>query len=229
MIGVCWGGFMSKIESYLQPTELCDFDTDSQVRARAMELAQGCAGDWQKFDRIYGFVKALPYGLEDWDVRASETLRKGWGMCCGKTNLLVAMSRVLMIPARYKVFRIRAESRLLQWVAEQEGELLTQLGGLPLEQDHLECEVCLDGAWRNYDPSRDPAMEAGLERLGIPLDREPVADADGVVRFVRLASIDEWARERQQVRRFREGRQALFARVNRQLGRIRQIGSQGVA
>ena len=208
---------MDELDYYLQATRLCDFDRDPAIQAKALRLTQGCTEEQERFERVYHFVKELPYGLEDWDVKASETLRKGWGMCYGKTNLLVAMSRVLLIPARYKVFKIRAEQRLLEWVAGQNRELGTQLGDLPREQDHLECEVYLEG-WKAYDPARDSSFEKGLKKLGIPLEREPVTES------IILASIDEWAENRQKNRRFREGRQALFARVNEQLDSIRLLG-----
>ena len=217
---------MNELNSYLLPTELCDFDRDSSVREKAAELAWDCKDERERFNRIYRFVKELPYGLEDWDIRASDTLKKWWGMCCGKTNLLVAMSRALLIPARYRVFRIKAEGRLLAWVIEQDTELAGLLGHLPREQDHLECEAYLDSGWHNYDPARDSALEDGLGRLGIPLEREPVVGDGGTVRFVILASIDEWARKRQGSRRFREGREAVFARVNRQFAKIRLLGSE---
>jgi hypothetical protein len=211
------------LDSYLLPTELCDFDRDPSIPRKAAELARGCGHERDRFHRVYRFVKELPYGLEDWDVKASDTLKKGWGMCCGKTNLLVALSRALLIPARYKVFRIKAEGRLLAQVIEQDRGLAGLLGDLPREQDHLECEAYLDGDWHIYDPSRDSALENGLRRLGIPLEREPVVGDDGAARFTILASIDEWARKRQEGRRFREGREALFARVNKQLAKIRLL------
>jgi transglutaminase-like putative cysteine protease len=217
---------VNELNSYLLPTELCDFDRDPSVREKAAELARDCKDERERFNRIYRFVKELPYGLEDWDVRASDTLKKGWGMCCGKTNLLVAMSRALLIPARYRVFRIKAEGRLLAWVIEQDTELAGLLGHLPREQDHLECEAYLDGGWHNYDPARDSALEDGLRKLGIPLEREPIVGDGGTARFVILASIDEWARKRQEGRRFREGREALFARLNRQFAKIRLLGSE---
>ncbi len=76
---------MDRIEECLLPTQLCDFDRHAAIGEKASQLTRGCPGDRQRFDRVYQFVKELPYGLEDWDVKASETLRKGWGMCCGKT------------------------------------------------------------------------------------------------------------------------------------------------
>jgi transglutaminase-like putative cysteine protease len=210
---------MDQPDFYLPATRLCDFDRDPAIQAKALKLTQGCTDNQERFKRIYHFVKELPYGLEDWDVKASETLRKGWGMCCGKTNLLVAMSRVLLIPARYRVFKIKAEQQLLEWAAGQDREFATQLGDLPREQDHLECEVYLKG-WKAYDPARDSLFEKGLKKLGIPLEREPVTGS------IILASIDEWAGNRQKNRRFREERQALFARVNEQLDSIRLLGKE---
>jgi hypothetical protein len=213
------------MEDYLRATELCDFDRDKAIVEVTRRLTEACSGQRERFDRVYQYVKELPYGLEDWDVSASETLKKGWGMCCGKTNLLIAMSRVLLIPARYRVFRIRAERKLLARAVEEDSGLAAQLGDLPAEQDHLQCDANLDG-WETYDPSRDTAFEDGLRRLDIPLEREPVSDVDGAVHYTILVSIDEWAGERQRSRRFREQREAVFARVNEPIARIRQIGSQ---
>lgn len=216
---------MCQGDDYLQATRLCDFDRDRAIAEAACRLTEGCSDQRQRFDQIYQFVKDLPYGLEDWDVKASETLRKGWGMCCGKTNLLIAMSRVLLIPARYRVFKIRTERRLLKRVIEQNKGLAARLHDLPQTQDHLQCEVYLDG-WEVYDPSRDSAFEKGLRRLGIPLERVPVTDANGVVQFLVLASIDRWADERQRNRTFQKQRVELFARVNEQIDKIRQTGRQ---
>lgn len=216
---------MDRVDECLLPTQLCDFDRHLSIGEKASQLAQGCSGDRQRFDSVYQFVKELPYGLEDWDVKASETLRKGWGMCCGKANLLVAMSRTLLIPARYRVFRIRAERGLLGRVIERDKELAAQLGDLPAEQDHLQCEAYLSG-WEVYDPSRDSAFESGLKLLDIPLERVPVLGIDGEIHFTILASVDEWARRRQENRRFRKKREALFARVNEEIDKIRQMGGQ---
>lgn len=209
-------------EKYLQPSELCDFDCHPEIGARALELTLGCRSREEMFQRVFAFVKELPYGLEDWDITASETLKKGWGMCSGKANLLVALLRSLAIPARYRVFRIQAESSLWIWVTEDE-ELARRLGASPTEQDHVNCEVWLDG-WSACDPTRDTILERGLLALGMPLKREAIADALGHVSYLVLASIDHWARERQGRRRFRENRSETFASVNEFFGRIRAYG-----
>jgi len=215
---------VTEMDIYLQPSELCDFDRDNGFGRRTAGLVTNVVDEAHQVEAVFAFVKELPYGLEDWDVKALETLRRGWGMCCGKTNLLVAMLRTLRIPARYKVFRIRAESKLLRWMAEQDNGLGMQMTDIPAEQDHLECEALVAGVWRRFDPSRDSALERGLQKMGIPLDRIPVVDAHGAAHCLRLASIDRWASDRQAARRFREGRAAMFARANEQLDRIRRMG-----
>ncbi|UCC60982.1 MAG: transglutaminase domain-containing protein [Dehalococcoidia bacterium] len=205
----------------LQPSGLCDFDRSPGIRARALELAQGCRSQEEIFQRVYTAVKELPYGLEDWDVPASETLARGWGMCSGKTNLLVAMLRSLGIPARYRVYRITGEASLWGEVTGAE-DLARRMGDAPVEQDHVDCEVWLD-EWQACDPSRDTPMERGMEELGIPLERQAVVNSSGRVPYLILDTLDDWAKERQDRRRFREDRAEVFARVNEQLARLRKL------
>jgi len=212
-------------EEYLQPSGLCDFDRCPEVRAKALELTSGCRSRAEKFRRLLGFVKELPYGLEDWDVAASETLAKGWGMCSAKSNLLVALLRSLGIPARYRVYRIRGEMSLWGKVTG-DSNLAQRLGAAPTEQDHVDCEVWL-GKWAPCDPARDTPMERGMRALGIPLERQVVPDASGRASYLVLAVLDEWARERQARRTVRVGRAETFARVNEQLQRIRALGGAG--
>ena len=209
-------------EEYLAPTQLCDFDRHPEIRAKASELTAGCHDSDEMFQHIFSFIKELPYGLEDWDVPASETLAKGWGMCSGKTNLLAALLRSVGIPVRYRVFRIKAEARLWQWITEDE-ELARLMDGAGTEQDHIDCEVWL-GEWRPYDPSRDTPLEHGLSALGTPIERQATTDASGRVLRLTLASVDQWAKERQERRRFRDDRREIFARVNEHLWRIRALG-----
>jgi transglutaminase-like putative cysteine protease len=208
-------------EEYLQPSELCDFDRSPGIGARAMELTRGCQSREEMFQRVFASVKELPYGLEDWDLPASKTLVRGWGMCSGKTNLLVAMLRSLGIPARYRIYRIRGEVSLWGRVTGEE-HLARQMGDAPAEQDHVDCEVWL-GEWRACDPSRDTPMERGMTALGIPLERQAVTDASGCVPYLILATIDDWARKRQAGRRFRENREEIFATVNEQLAQLRNL------
>jgi transglutaminase-like putative cysteine protease len=216
---------MESLAKYLNPTDLCDFDRAPEINNTARQLTQNMADKRQTFNCIYQFVKELRYGLEDWDVSASHTLRKGWGMCSGKTNLLVAMCRGLMIPARYRIFKIEAEGTLWKWISKQNSQLAAEMGSPLSEQDHVIAEVYLD-TWEACDPSRDTAFEEGLVRLGIPLERKLVIDPDGNAYLTILASIDEWAQKRQQARRFKENREFIFSKVNEQFDRIRFLSGR---
>ena len=212
----------STLEEYLQPSELCDFDRSPEIGSKAKELTKGCSTTRQKFRRLFDFVKELPYGLEDWDMAASETLAKGWGMCSGKSNLLVALLRSLGIPARYRIYRIRAEVNL--WIeVTAESALSQRLGAAPSEQDHVDCEVWLS-KWHPCDPARDTPLERGMKALGLPLKREIIPDASGHVGYTILANFDDWAKQRQSRRMVREDRAETFARVNEQFSRIRALG-----
>jgi transglutaminase-like putative cysteine protease len=215
----------SENERYLQPSELCDFDRSPEIRARALQLSGPHTVGEEAFRRVFAFVKELPYSLEDWDVPASRTLVEGRGMCSGKANLLVALLRSLGIPARYRVYGIRGEASLWGKVTGEE-DLARRMGDAPAEQDHVDCEVWL-GEWTACDPSRDTPLERGMKALGIPLERDAVVDSSGRVPYLVLAVFDDWARERQARRRFRDDRREVFARVNEQLERLRSIGGSG--
>jgi len=208
--------------TYLQPSELCDFDSSHQIKQKALELTGGCRNRLARFERIFAFVKELPYGFEDWDLKASDVLKKGWGMCSGKTNLLVAMLRSVGIPARYRVYRIRADSALWGRLGNASGQT-GRLEVLGEERDHVDCEVWL-GNWIVCDPGRDSAMEKGILKLGGTLERHMVTNEKGREIYLRLASFDRWARQRQSRRAFRGGRADVFAAINRGLDQLRELG-----
>jgi transglutaminase-like putative cysteine protease len=208
--------------AYLQPSELCDFDRSPQLRKKAAELIRGASNRQEKFQRIFAFVKELPYGLEDWDLKASQILKKGWGMCSGKTNLLVAMLRSVGIPARYRIYQIKADNLLLKQAGSDDSNVqkMKDLGQL---RDHVDCEVWL-GKWMDYDPGRDSAMEKGLLKLGGSLERQKVTGSDGKVRYLKLAVFDQWVKERQARRKFRSDREDVFTVVNQGFEKLRELG-----
>ncbi len=209
-------------QKYLQPSGLCDFDRYPGIQRKAQELVSGCRNRRQKFDSIFHFVKELPYGLEDWDLKASDTLKKGWGMCSGKTNLLVALLRSVGIPARYRIYRIKADTALWSRLGNMSSRT-TRMNDLGEERDHVDCEVWL-GKWVDCDPGRDSAMEKGLLKLGGVLERSKITDAEGRVRYIRLANYDDWVRERQRRRAFRSDRADVFADANKAFEVLRELG-----
>ncbi len=209
-------------QKYLQPSLLCDFDRSPQIRRKALELTAGCRNNGQRLLKIFEFVKEMPYGLEDWDVRASQSLKKGWGMCSGKTNLMVALLRSIGIPSRYRIYRIKADMYMWDQAGRTIGraDRIRQLGQ---QRDHVDCEVWL-GKWVDCDPGRDSALEKGILKLGGKLKRRYVTDCRGRVRYLRLAVFDEWATKRQERRTFRSDRKDVFAGINSAFNRIRELG-----
>ena len=208
-------------EEFLQATQLCDFDVHQEIRTRALEITRGCDEQEAVFQQIFFFIKEFPYGLEDWDIPASQILAKGWGMCSGKTNLLVAMLRSIGIPARYRVYQIMGDVPLWNWATKEDSKVRLVASGEA--HDHVDCEVYLD-RWRICDPSRDTALENGVRVIGLPLRRNMVTDDTGKTHYVILASIDQWAKERQERRKFRGNREAIFVMVNDRLNEIRTLG-----
>lgn len=208
--------------AYLQPSNLCDFDRSPKIKEKAVELARDARNRQEKFRSIFAFVKELPYGLEDWDLRASLVLKKGWGMCSGKTNLLIAMLRSIGIPARYRIYQIKADPLLWKQAGTDKThmERMQELGQL---RDHVDCEVWL-GKWMDCDPGRDSAMERGLLKLGGSLERQKLIDRHGRIKYLRIAVFDQWAKDRQARRKFRSDREDVFAVANRGFEKLRDLG-----
>ncbi len=119
---------MGLFSEYIKPTYLCDFSREPAIGRVARQLTEKALDAQQVVGHVYRFVKELPYMLEDWEVKASETFNRRSGMCLGKTNLMVAMLRSLEVPARYRVFQILSEDTLWRWVAVQNRELTVQMG-----------------------------------------------------------------------------------------------------
>ena len=143
-------------------------------------------------------------------------------MCSGKTNLLVALLRSVGIPARYRIYRIKADTALWSGLGKMSSNV-ARMSELGEERDHVDCEVWL-GWWEDCDPGRDSAMEKGLLKLGGVLERRKITDAKGKVHYMRLANYDDWVRERQRRRAFRADRAGVFAEANKGFEIIRELG-----
>jgi transglutaminase-like putative cysteine protease len=210
-------------QKYLQPSELCDFNLSPRLEQKAKSLILGCRNRKEKFLKIFGYVKELHYGLEDWDLKASDILKKGWGMCSGKTNLLVALLRAVGIPARYRIYKIVADVELMDKLG-QSGKHAAKMKKLGEFRDHVDCQVWID-KWLDCDPGRDSAMERGLVKLGRTVERQKVVDASGKVRYTKLASFDDWAKSRQRRRTFQNDRKEVFMEANKGFERLRRLGA----
>ena len=95
-----------EMQEYLQPTAFIDSD-HPDVIARARALVRGCATEKERLERIYYYVRELPYDilqsfryLAEGKRRASDVLQAGHAFCMGKASSFVALCRAAGIPAR---------------------------------------------------------------------------------------------------------------------------------
>lgn len=99
---------MIRLEPFLLPTEFCDSD-NSKIKALAHKIIHEedpikqarLIKEWVE-DHIF-------YRFDFLNVKASQTLKKGFGQCTNMANLQIALLRVLGIPAGYAIISIRKE------------------------------------------------------------------------------------------------------------------------
>ena len=208
----------AQFHEYLKPSLLCNFDSAPEIKQTAIALTKNLLTAQNKVGSLYKFVKNLTFRYEDWDVKASDTLKRRWGMCSGKVNLFVAMLRSIKIPSRYVVLRCRAELELYEWMTKRNCELAGFFWALPREGNHVIAEVYLNG-WKAYDVARDPALEQGFTELGMPFEIEPITDG-GVARLT-FSILDSWAVKRQESIHIKEKRPVILSLMNHELDGIR--------
>lgn len=204
---------------YLKPSRLCNFDEVPEIKEVALKLTTNCEDFKQQANCIFNFVKVLPFRYDNWDVKASETLLRGWGMCSGKANLLVAMLRAIGIPSKYIVLRCRGELELYRLMIKRNDRLARICPALPEVGNHVNVEV-YSGKWHVYEVARDPALEQGLIQSGISIEFQPLPDNNGSARYV-FANFDAWASKRQESAYINNNRQKILDLMNQELDRIR--------
>ncbi len=102
---------------------------------------------------IWDFVRHVPYRIGFWDVRASEVLRLGFGMCTTKSTLQVALLRASGIESAFGEVVCRSDS-MNALVPAAYRHFLTRKPRLK----HYFAVVRLDGAWRPLDATFPPAV-----------------------------------------------------------------------
>jgi transglutaminase-like putative cysteine protease len=139
------------LQQYLRPTELIDSD-HPDVIARARELVRGCRTDKEKLEKIYYFVRELPYDilasfryLAEGKRRASDVLQAGHAFCMGKASSFVALCRAAGIPARIGFQQLDCPDKPFM------SEEVRQLWGARTLPWHSLGEAYLDGRWLKLD------------------------------------------------------------------------------
>lgn len=126
---------------------LCDAD-HPKIRRQAARLRR--ASPASTAEAILKFVHGFPYRFGAWQERASDTLKRGVGMCTTKTNLQVALMRAAGLEAGFVEVPMPTSvlGKLMpsSWLALQRPTVR-----------HYFAAVKLNGVWHGADSSYDYA------------------------------------------------------------------------
>ena len=160
---------MTDDREYLEPTPFIDSD-HPDVIAKARELTQGCTTDTEKLERIYRYVRDLPYDilasfryLAQGKRKASDVLQAGHAFCMGKASSFVALCRASGIPARIGFQQLHCPDKPFM------SEEVRRLWGDRTLPWHSLGEARLGGKWLKLDATIDAPTAAAKGR---PYTRE---------------------------------------------------------
>ena len=149
---------------YLEPTPLIDSD-HPEVIARARQLTRDCGSEREKLERIYCFVRDMPYDilasfryLAEGKRRASDVLNAGHAFCMGKASSFVALCRAAGIPARVGFQQLDCPDKPFM------SEEVRRLWGDRTLPWHSLGEARLGGKWLKLDATIDTAMASAKGR-----------------------------------------------------------------
>jgi hypothetical protein len=142
-------------EHWLGTTPLLDLE-DPKLRLRAQALTQLCKNEREKALAVYGYVKRIPFA-KPFKMRlhtAREVLDAPRGDAADKAALLIALLRLVNIPARLRYVQLR-------------GEILRGLTSNMAAAARAQAEVWLNGHWVRTDTYIFDAayMAAARQRL----------------------------------------------------------------
>lgn len=139
------------LSEYLAPTVYIDSD-HPDVMAKAAELIKGCTTAKDKVEKIYYFVRELPYDilsafryLAEGRRQASDVLAAGTAFCMGKASSFVALCRASGIPARIGFQQLHCPDKPFM------SEEVRQLWGDRTLPWHSLGEAHVNGKWLRLD------------------------------------------------------------------------------
>jgi len=158
----------SGFENYLQETVFCDFGNPA-VRSLAEEIVRAQKAPGELAREAFLLVRErIVFGFDLWQVKASATVQKGYGMCSNKALALVAVLRHLGIPSRLAYVPMKRDGLGPAWGRMQ--VLMSRV------LNHVIAEVLLDGRWIPVDLTLDRRT---YERLFVPAGVKWGIDWDG--------------------------------------------------
>jgi transglutaminase-like putative cysteine protease len=143
-------------DAYLQKSVYCDFE-HPEVAALAQDLAKGEPNPTSLALTTFKHIRdRIRFGIDLVQVKASETLAKGYGVCWNKSLLLVALLRNNQIPARIAYQPVKRE--FMKPAMGDACQTLTET------INHCFTQVHLNGAWVTADATLDALTYASLFR-----------------------------------------------------------------
>ena len=152
------------LRPFLAPTRYIDSDHPDVV-AQAARLVLGCTSEREKLERIYTFVRDMPYDilasfryLADGKRQASDVLQAGHAFCMGKASSFVALCRAVGIPARVGFQQLHCPDKPFM------SEEVRRLWGDRTLPWHSLGEAYLGGKWLKLDATIDSATSPRASR-----------------------------------------------------------------
>ncbi len=180
------------MEKYLKETTILDFNK-SVIQKLITERGWKDLDTISKVKSIYNFVRdeiKFGYNLSD-DVSASKVLNDGYGQCNTKSNLLMALLRVVEVPTRIHGFtidkalqkgaitgiwyKLAPQNILHSWVEVNVNDKWYFLEGVILDREYLEslqaqnkdCTTTFCGYGVYTDNFQNPEIEWNLNNTFI--------------------------------------------------------------
>jgi transglutaminase-like putative cysteine protease len=137
----------SKNYNYLMETYFCNYNHEA-IQSIVDDFAQLTKNPIELTKSIFLFVRdKIIFGGDHWQVKASETLKKGYGACWNKNLLIMALLRYYKIPSRLKANPMKNDF------------MKPAMGAAYLTVSspfyHCYTEVYLDERWIAIDPTLD--------------------------------------------------------------------------
>ncbi|UCE57097.1 MAG: transglutaminase domain-containing protein [Desulfobacterales bacterium] len=86
------------------------------MQSRAEELRKGKNDDAELAKAVFDYVRdEIIFGFDQYQVKASDTLQKGYGMCSNKALLMVTFLRHFQIPSRLAYIPISRDFLKVPW------------------------------------------------------------------------------------------------------------------